>query len=96
MSDVTQNEDHSADHDAIQAAFREWQFDPETRDDILRDGLILHLGAFHGWTVVEHGVALGLAPMLARHDRDHQATDVFAVESYLDPRIVEAIRVEPF
>ena len=93
---MTQHEDHSADHDAIQAAFREWQFDPETRDDILRDGLILHLGAFHGWTVAEHGVALGLVPMLARHDRDHQATDVFAVESDLNPRIVEAIRVEPF
>lgn len=91
----TENEDHGADHDAIRAAFLEWQFDAETRDDILRDALILHLGAFHGWTVVGRGVALGLAPMLARHDRDHQATDVFGVESDLDPQIVEAIQAEP-
>ena len=87
-------EDHQADHTAIQAAFEEWDFVPKARDDILRDTLILHLGGFHGWTVAENGMALGLAPMLAKHDRDHRADDVLGVEGRLDPWIVEAVRVE--
>jgi hypothetical protein len=87
-------EDHQADHTAIQAAFEEWDFDPEARDDILRDTLILHLGGLHGWTVAENGSVLGLAPMLAKHDREHRAHDVLGVESCLDPRIIEAVRVE--
>ena len=87
-------DEHQADHTAIQAAFEEWDFDPETRDDILRDTLILHLGGCHGWTVAENGSVLGLAPMLAKHDRDHGVDDVLRVEAGLDPRIVEAVRLE--
>lgn len=87
-------ERHEADHTAIQAAFEEWDFDSETRDDILRDTLILHLGGIHGWTVAENGCVLGLAPMLAKHDREHGTDDVLGVEACLNPRIVEAVRLE--
>jgi hypothetical protein len=86
------NSRHQADHTAIQTAFEESHVDPEARDGILRDTLILHLGGFHGWTVAANGNVLGLAPMLARHDRDHETTDVLAVEARLDPRIVEAVK----
>ena len=92
---MTGTEGHNADHAAVQTAFQDWDFDPETQVDIPRDTLILHLGSFHGWTVVDDGPILGLAPMLARHDRDHHSQDVLAVETSLDPQILEAIRTEP-
>ena len=60
--------------------------------DILRDTVILHLGAFHGWTVAAQGGVLGLVPMLVKHDREHQSTDVLGVEQLLDPALVEGIR----
>ena len=62
---MTGTEGHNADHAAVQTAFQDWDFDPETQVDIPRDTLILHLGSFHGWTVVGDGPILGLAPMLA-------------------------------
>ena len=84
--------DHDADHNAITRTLDEWDFDPDARVDILRDTLILHLGAFHGWTVAKRGGILGLTPMLVEHDRAHHFTDVLAVESVLDRVIVEGIR----
>ena len=47
--------DHDADHNAISRTLDEWDFDLDARVDILRDTLILHLGAFHGWTVAKRG-----------------------------------------
>ncbi len=84
--------DHDADHNAISRTLDEWDFDPDARVDILRDTLILHLGAFHGWTVAKRGGILGLTLMLVEHDRAHHFTDVLAVESVLDRVIVEGIR----
>jgi hypothetical protein len=83
---------HDADHAAVRAVLEHWAFDPEQQVDILRDTLILHLGAFHGWTVTTRGGVLGLAPMLVVHDREHGSTDVLDVEQFLDPVLVEGIR----
>lgn len=60
--------------------------------DILRDTLILHLGAFHGWTVATQGGVLGLVPILVTHDREHRSSDALGVEQFLDPALVGEIR----
>jgi hypothetical protein len=67
-------------------------FDPEQREDILRDALILHLGAFHGWTVTSKGGVLGLTPMLVQHDRSHHSSDALGVEQFLNPVVLEGLR----
>ena len=89
---MTALRDHDADHSAIRRVAEEWYIDSEERQDVLRDTLILHLGAFHGWTVTNRGSTLGLTPMLVSHNRSHQATDVLTVEHLLDPVIIQAIR----
>lgn len=91
---MTRGEDHDADHVAIRPAFERWDYDPEAQLEILRDTVILHLGAFHGWNVHGHGEVLGLAPMLASHDSDHRSRDALALEASLDQRVVEAIRLQ--
>jgi hypothetical protein len=92
VAQVTNSAEHDADHVVVRAILEDWDFDPEQQVDILRDTLILHLGAFHGWTVAAQGGVLGLLPMLVRHDRDHRTSDVLEVEQFLDPALVEAMR----
>ena len=89
---MTSSREHDADHVAIRTILEDWDFDAEQRVDILRDTLILHLGAFHGWTVAAHGGVLGLVPMLVKHDREHRSSDVLGVEQFLDTALLEGIR----
>jgi hypothetical protein len=89
---VTGNHEHEVDHAAIMTALEAWEFDPEQREDILRDVLILHLGAFHRWTVTSRGEVLGLAPMLVRHDQEHGSRDALGVERFLNPVLIDGIR----
>ena len=49
--------------------------------------MLIHMGAFHGWTVVKDGGNIGLTPLLAEHDVWHGADDVLGAEVIL-PSIV--------
>ena len=89
---MTSNREHDDDHASIRSRLDDWEFDPEQRVDILRDTLILHFGAFHGWTVATRGEVFGLVPMLVEHDREHRSSDVLEVEQFLDTALLEGIR----
>ena len=65
----------------------------EGGENALKTGLLLHLGAFHGWRA-EHGGNIGLTPLLASHDLDHHAEDLLKVEQHLSDRVRAAIDSE--
>lgn len=59
--------------------------------DLVRDNLLIHMGAYHGWTVAKDGGNIGLTPLLSEHDVVHGRDDLLGVEVILPENVQKAI-----
>lgn len=98
------NQQHQQDHQELKSLLSGWAPQPgeelpaktlkiaeEQASGILRDNMLIHLGAFHGWTVAKDGGNIGLTPCLSVHDLMHGQDDLLGAEAMLPENVVKAI-----
>lgn len=96
---------HLHDHQELKSLLGGWAVQPgednttpkqvkgahKQASDLIRDNLLLHLGAYHGWTVAKDGGNIGLTPCLSAHDVMHGQDDLLGVEVILPKNVRQAI-----
>lgn len=95
---------HQQDHQELKSLLSGWAVQPgedldgkalkaaeQGATNILRDNMLIHLGAFHGWTVAKDGGNIGLTPCLSAHDLMHGQDDLLGAEVILPENVRKAI-----